>query len=734
MSKKADRRRHKRRREHQAGQEAQRHEARRALKEEVEAVHKALEDFTSKAADPAVAPGDAALHLFEAIGASDALRVIASLDEPVAAVAAEIAARGGAQRAIEISGAVTEYVAQDPDLVWLAVSLAEEGGDLDLASQIAWRSFEHLEAVGEADDVSAPRLAAEIASIQWRQGRLGDALNGVWEWCARWPESMHLMEIQARLIAHAAELEGEDSGTTALYGPVDQSQASAAAAALQRFGDRTLLYRVRDAVEGFIDADRDLAASGEKYVAEFFEEIKGAAELGQLEEVEPGVAALAAERFWLVGGEEEEQEEKEAEEEEQYGCVLDLFADDLDTPPDLAAAARQWATHVRYGLWACDWDREAGPTRGMWMTDIVTRRSVFAHLPLEQFDGLARWTVLAGALAPVQGVWRSGKSLLSLDPGLADEAAESVLFVTERLVAPFARQMGLKAPRMGSDRRQRPRPHGVLCDVADPMEPAEAQITSQVLGSSLPQLVAMAEASRRRTPVLRNTDGEPTELIRATFAVEDEQSLRRSLLAEFDFEDAGEEGGETGAPAPLHWMGRPMTAEEQANALAQFTAASGGQLGPTDVAGGPQRWLRGILHFAPGQVRVEVNSRARLEAISAKLQRHGAAEASITRQLDPSMDLPMAGARLGAGRSFGAEPDAKWMEHWVTEKVPALEGATPIEASRDPRRVLLLEKLLRSFEYDADLAAASGETPMDFGALRDMLGMQDGVIDDTEEQ
>jgi hypothetical protein len=81
------------------------------------------------------------------------------------------------------------------------------------------------------------------------------------------------------------------------------------------------------------------------------------------------------------------------------------------------------------------------------------------------------------------------------------------------------------------------------------------------------------------------------------------------------------------------------------------------------------------------------------------------------------------------GRSLGVEADAAWAAQWVQEKVPALDGATPADAARDPRRIALLERLLRQFEHDADLVAASGETPMDLEALRERLGMQEGILD-----
>ncbi|MDA8044225.1 MAG: hypothetical protein M0Z30_03150 [Actinomycetota bacterium] len=43
--------------------------------------------------------------------------------------------------------------------------------------------------------------------------------------------------------------------------------------------------------------------------------------------------------------------------------------------------------------------------------------------------------------------------------------------------------------------------------------------------------------------------------------------------------------------------------------------------------------------------------------------------------------------------------------------------------------MVLLERLLRRFEYDADLITAEGGEAMDFTPLRERLGMQEGVLD-----
>ena len=716
MPKKADKRRRQRRQQHQVAQQTRRLEHRRVIEEQVASTSQALKRLVEAVKDETLPAPEAAAMVADSMEADDLLRGVLRSANVVTDIAEEVVEESGRERAVAVASSMEELLERDLSLAWLAVSLAEEADDLDMAARMAERCANEKEPAVTLPDEDAAVMRTELARIYSRQGRLGDAIESLERWCAEWPEEDALQEVRASLMARTRALESGDPEVRQILAGhvVDEGQHAAAIAACARFADRSLLYRLRDAVEAFIDADPKLKGRRERHLAVFFRELKEAAGLGPLDEPDADVANLAAEQFWL-------DSEREGDEP-----VLGRFAADPATPAQLADAARAWLDHVRYGLWLGDWDIATDPERGVWLTDIVTRCRVFASIPPEQLAGVARWTVLAGAVAPVDGVWRSGKSWLALDPTLADEAAESTLHMTERLLDILARERGIKGPRAKS-RRGPIRPHAVLSDLLDPMQGAEADITGKVLGSSLPNLVAMAEEERRRTPTLQNTDGEPLELFNATFPVDDVSTLRSSLRRDPDFEAS--DGDDAAGPdrEPVTWMGRLMTADESARALAQFEAESRRMGWDPVEPGGPQRWVRGTLHFEAGHVRVEVNSRARLDAISSKLRGLGAGEPTVTR-VDPSMDLPWPGGRPIAGGSLGPEHDAAWLDQWVTEKVPALDGATPLDAARDPRRIVLLEKLLRQFEHDADLVAFAGGTPMDFEAVRERLGMRDGVL------
>jgi hypothetical protein len=773
MARKRDRRQ-ERRRHHQAIQTVRRREERRARAAAIESVRTAFGELADAADDENVSPEAFADRVCNLLTDDLVARMIADPDFG-GNRGAEIGVLAGDVRGRALAVMLAERLSDEPRLVWFVANLAEAAGDLDLAERIIQGALGDLEG-GEAADASA------YLGLMWLEaGRLGDSIELVDRACARSPEHDELQVLRARCLTRAAMLariaSGDaDDSTRALAAALGieappPAELEVASDALARFADRSLLYELRAAVESYVSSDPELVSWRDDFVGEFISEVRELGGLGPFDELggdgefrlsvpDSGVAdllgagpsigggadalsALAAERAWLSGPEPTDDEEEQVDED----TVLGRFAADEAAPAQLADEARAWLRHVRYGLWQpsipAPGDRDVADwsSGGVWVVDLITRRRMIAAIPPEQLMGLPRWSVLAGAMAPVGGIWRSGAVLLPLDPAEADQATEKFLETADSIIVALARERGIKGPRPRRRHHGRPRPHGVLAELADELEPAEADVTSKVVGAALTHLVGMMEGLRRRAPKLTNTDGDPIELIRATFPAFEPLTVRKRLVAQADFE--GHEGARTddevegGAIAPsLRWLGRDMTPTEAASSLAQFRAEARKRgWGPVAEPSGRKRWLRGTIRFEPGQIVVEVNSRRRLESVTAALVRAGAGEPDVEYVMTPEMDLAVPGGRLRGPASDEPEVEAAWRQSWLDEPLPALEGSTPRAAANQPRHRVLLEALLRQFEYDADVVAANGEHPMDVDALRAELGMLDGVLglDDLEE-
>lgn len=741
----------------------------------IESVRTAFGRLADAAEDEEVTPGEFADQVFKLLSEDLCARMIADPDFG-GHRGAEIGTLAGKERGQALAVTLSERLSDEPRLVWFVASLAEAAGDLDTAEHIV------KEAMGDLEDGEAADAAIYLGRMWLEAGRLGDSIELVGRECARSPEHEELQALRARCLSRAAMLlsiaSGDaDDSTRALAVARDMeapvpAEVDIASAALAGFTDRSLVYELNRAVESFVSSDPELLSWRNDHVAEFFSDARESGGLGPFDElggdgqvrlsaldngaselvaagestggVADGLLAFAAQRAWLSGPEPTDDDEELADDD----TVLGRFAAADSTPPHLANEARAWLQHVRYGLWQPslpapgDRDVASWSSGGIWVVDLITRRRIVAAIPPEQLVALPRWSVLAGAMAPVVGIWRSGAALLALDPAQADQATEMFLETAETIVFALARERGIKASRPRRRDRGRPRPHGVLAELAPELEPAEADITSKVVGAALAHLVGMVEGQRRQGPKLANTDGDPLELIRATFPASEPLSVRKRLVAQADFEGdeaagADDEVEESDIAAPLRWLGRDMTPTEAASSLAQFRAeAKRRGWGPVVEPSGRRRWLRGSIRFEPGQILVEVNSRRRLESVTAALLRAGAGEPHVEYVMNPELDLAVPGGRLRGGRADEPEVEAAWRENWLDEPLPALDGSTPRDAASHRKHRVLLEALLRQFEYDADVAVANGERPMDVDALRAELGMRDGVIDldDVEER
>ncbi|MGQ0464783.1 MAG: hypothetical protein ACT4QG_05625 [Sporichthyaceae bacterium] len=466
-------------------------------------------------------------------------------------------------------------------------------------------------------------------------------------------------------------------------------------AALDRFADRSVLYALREAATAHLAVSahvEDLHDHVEDWLAR-------ACPDGPPSEDDP-IELLAAEHAWLI-----------ADDEDDGGFLAELAAHPA-TAPEVAAAARAWAAQVHYGLWQLlDYDTE-GP--GRWCLEVCTGRGLYVSFAPEQIADLPRWTVLLGAVVPVDGAWRSTAAMLQLSPGEADALCETVRESTAAIAAELAGRRRSRRPRNTAPPFGRAEPHGVFAEIDDPAGPAETHLTSTVLGSLLPTLHAHVQAVRTAPPRLTNTDGDPLCLIKARIAVRSPDLLAPRLAAHPDIEP-----GENADPGERSfvWYGAEIPAEQRAEMLAEVAGQLPGPVADTDE---PARWVRGQLQLRGRTVRVELNSRERLERLLNLLRDLDAAPEVVEQsRVEPAQDLawPARTIRTGPPPPRPGEEDA-----WTNAPLPELRGRSPREAAAGGRDRWRLEALLRQFEYDADVA---GREPCDLARLRAALGMVD---------
>jgi hypothetical protein len=245
---------------------------------------------------------------------------------------------------------------------------------------------------------------------------------------------------------------------------------------------------------------------------------------------------------------------------------------------------------------------------------------------------------------------------------------------------------------------------GWLPDRAPRAPKGFAETTRNVVSVVLPQLVAEARRLGRAQPSLTNTDGDPLELIEACLQVTDSGSARRALLSHADFE-ADEER--------ITWYGDEMAEATRWHVL-ERVRAEGRDLG--DVPDGPQRWIRGSIHVEGGDLRVQVNSRGRLERLLALLAELGHPARVAEEQVSDVVE-ELGKRRRETPDAFVLPPPAgPWVSVPADEPIPVLDGLTLSQAATKDEYVDRLEVYLRELEHRG---GASGD-------LRQELGLPTG--------
>ncbi len=176
----------------------------------------------------------------------------------------------------------------------------------------------------------------------------------------------------------------------------------------------------------------------------------------------------------------------------------------------------------------------------------------------------------------------------------------------------------------------------------------------------------------------------------------------------------------------LVWWGRELDELERATSLAEVRShlRARGERAEFAEPDGLRRWLRGRIERRDGAFEVEVNSKERFERFLGLLRELGE-EPSVSGKLviDPAQDMAQLRSGSMLPMSGSEEANAAWLEHWPDQKLPALGGRTPRQASCRVADQPRLEALLREFEHDAELLARRGLPALDMSRLRAELRM-----------
>jgi hypothetical protein len=201
-------------------------------------------------------------------------------------------------------------------------------------------------------------------------------------------------------------------------------------------------------------------------------------------------------------------------------------------------------------------------------------------------------------------------------------------------------------------------------------------------------------------------------LIDATVTVAGDVTERLSARPDFGDEEGGQDG-------QLVWWGDQVASGEPV-VMHYHQDGSAHLLDPAEDA---ERLVLGRVTPDTDRLRVQVNSCRRLTRLLQILTDIGAEpEVAEQAQSEPSLDFAWGPV------PDGAAPAREWEKAWLEQSVAALDFRSPRHSAASAAQgsaaaALRLEGLLRQLEYQAGLAAARGERPIDTEWLRTELGV-----------
>lgn len=530
----------------------------------------------------------------------------------------------------------------------------------------------------EARELGSTEATRILASTFTEEGQIKDALELIRPIASADAEDLASYWTYARAIqdAHFRQTT-TDADESCPCGSIERYEDCCRPAERQQielFLDREPLYALREAINPFLDspfAQRVLRQQAQSWM-----------ELG-LGDPHDDEGRLRMFYDWAVVAPDLSAPD------DDDSTILSEFAEQLTVPDHLSEAALVMEETYSYGLWlVC----QTEPDPGIEMVDLLTATRLYVACAPEQIEGLRHWTVLAGPVFVMDGVWRLGGSMLHLSPGEADPIAALVWKAADTV----AKQARLPRGRARFVHLADV-PPSAAAEVREPLDISASLFLFQVARSMFPEIIATVSEWRAQPARIANMDGEPILLIEAKIAVEDLDRAVKLLAGHDDFRlDDGEDA--------ITWYGRAMTPDEKVMNRKQLEAlAKENGWGIVPQSKRSERWVRGSLSTQDGVFEVSVNSRERLQALLSILDELGCDPRVIDEsRVDPSMDLPhIPSTSIAWSRPMPSAQFEAWLDAWLSQHVPALSAMTPLEAVDDDDGYLLLEALLRNWEFSA---------------------------------
>jgi hypothetical protein len=536
-------------------------------------------------------------------------------------------------------------------------------------------------------------------------------------------------------------------------------------AALRRFDDRSRLTGLWSGVADFVASDPELTRAVDRHVAQWLD-MAGGWRTGEQRDT---ALAMAVEHAWLAAGGMAGREADSAADSAAAGAAepggdkggtadagagggrggqrnpVARYAGHPDTPPENAAALRTWDDEYDYGLWLVV-EHNHGP--GVWTVEILTGALRYLSMPAADRAAVLRWSVLLGAVVPVDGVWRTGSAVVHLTPAEADMCAE----IAVKGFDVFHRTMAT-----GTDVEPEPFPppgeqatFGVGATSREPAGREEAAFIGKVDGVLTPGVLATIHEWRDiSADQTVNTDGHRLCAAGVSVRIADPDAVRRGLLNHPDIGDVsgigdigdiGDVGGVGGVEADgvgdmLVWWGRPldhdeltmvddeleMTRDEFLEAYHDVDELD--EVGAADAMG-RRRWARGQILIQGDTLQLETNSAERVDAFLDLMRETGTEIVIVDRLVfGPPPDLVLRRGNALPHLAMDYDELEDWAVEWLDDPMPGLSGRSPAAAMRRGANHALVETALRELEHDVDGRARAGLLTPDVDYLRRRLAL-----------